>query len=81
MAEGRLQNGDIFSFLRRFGGSLEALLDNSVPRKTKRRKFTVARVSNVKITEQTDEREFTTESLANENSVSARDFAKADDDV
>ena len=29
VAEGRLQNDDIFSFFRSFGGSLETLLDNS----------------------------------------------------
>ena len=41
MSGGRLQNGDMFSFLRSFGGSLKILLDNSAPEKTKRRKFTV----------------------------------------
>ena len=66
MVEDRLQNGDIFSFLRSFGGSLETLLDNSIPAKAKRREFTVA-YSDVS----------SQLKVSDENSVRARDFAKA----
>ena len=44
VAEGRPQNGELFSFLRSFGGSLEILFDKSIPEKNKRREFTVAGV-------------------------------------
>ncbi len=58
---GRLQNGDVFSFLRVLEEDFEILLDNSILKRNERKTFTVTRKS-----------EFTQLLVSKDNSVSAR---------